>query len=104
VREAVSRDLGRAIKIGRGRSDRGGERLRAVPLLSAAVKSPKLGQARARVVPGSPRLGRGRERHDKLSGGEMATNSRSERGERRGEGLGRAEGTPVKDSSRGEGA
>jgi hypothetical protein len=58
VREAVSRDLGRAIKIGRGRSDRGGERLQAVLLLSAAVKPPELGQARARVVPGSPRLGR----------------------------------------------
>jgi hypothetical protein len=58
VREAVSRDLGRAIKIGRGRSDRGGERMRAAPLLSAAVKSPEMGQARARVVPGSPGLGR----------------------------------------------
>jgi hypothetical protein len=53
VREAVSRDLGRAIKIRRGRSDWGGERLRAAPLL-APVKSPELGQARARVVPGSP--------------------------------------------------
>jgi hypothetical protein len=58
VREAVSRDLGRAIKIGRGRSDRGGDRMRAAPLLSAAVKSPEMGQARARVVPGSPGLGR----------------------------------------------
>jgi hypothetical protein len=58
VREAVSRDLGRAIKIGRGRSDLGGERLRAAPLLSTAVKSPELGQVRARVVPGSPGLGR----------------------------------------------
>jgi hypothetical protein len=36
----------------------GGERLRAALLLSAAVKSPELGQARARVVPGSPGLGR----------------------------------------------
>jgi hypothetical protein len=34
----------------------------------------------------------------------MTTNSRTERGERRGEGLGRAGGTLVKDSSRGEGA
>jgi hypothetical protein len=48
VREAVSRDLGRAIKIGRGRSDRGGERLQATLLLSAAVKSPELEQTRAR--------------------------------------------------------
>ena len=58
MREAVSRDLGRAIKIGQRRSDWGGERLRVAPLLSAAVKSPELGQARARVVPGSPGLGR----------------------------------------------
>jgi hypothetical protein len=58
VREVVSCDLGRAIKIGWGDHTWGGERLRAAPLLSAAVKSPKLGQARARVVPGSPRLGR----------------------------------------------
>jgi hypothetical protein len=35
-----------------------GERLRAAPLLLATVKSPELGQARARVVRGSPELGR----------------------------------------------
>jgi hypothetical protein len=35
-----------------------GERQRAVALLLATVKSPKLGQARARVVPGSSELGR----------------------------------------------
>jgi hypothetical protein len=34
------------------------ERLRAALLLSAAVRSPELGQARARVAPGSPGLGR----------------------------------------------
>jgi hypothetical protein len=56
VREAVSRDLRRAIKIGRGRSDQGGERLWAVPLLSAAVKLPELGRVRATAVPGSPEL------------------------------------------------
>jgi hypothetical protein len=33
----------------------------AAPLLSAAVKSPKLRQARARVAPGSPELGGGEE-------------------------------------------
>jgi hypothetical protein len=33
----------------------------AVPLLSAAVKSPELRQVRARVAPGSPELGRGEE-------------------------------------------
>jgi hypothetical protein len=47
-----------AIWVVRSRSDEGdqtggGERLRAAPLL-ATVKSPELGQARARVVPGSP--------------------------------------------------
>jgi hypothetical protein len=56
VREAVSRDLGRAIKIRRGRSGRGGERLRAAPLLPTAVKSPELGRVRATAVPGSPGL------------------------------------------------
>jgi hypothetical protein len=34
------------------------ERLRAVLLLSAVVRSPELRQARARVAPGSPGLGR----------------------------------------------
>jgi hypothetical protein len=42
-------------------SDQGSRRLRAAPLLSAAVKSPALRQARARVAPGSPELGRGEE-------------------------------------------
>jgi hypothetical protein len=36
----------------------GDERLRAALLLSAAVRSPELRQARARVAPGSPGLGR----------------------------------------------
>jgi hypothetical protein len=58
VREVVFRDLGRAIKIGRGRSDRGVERMRAALLLSAAVRSPELRQARARVASGSRGLGR----------------------------------------------
>jgi hypothetical protein len=35
-----------------------GEQLRAAPLLLATLKSPELGQARARVVPRSPGLGR----------------------------------------------
>jgi hypothetical protein len=34
----------------------------------------------------------------------MTTNPRTERGEQRGEGLGRAGGTPMNDSGRGEGA
>jgi hypothetical protein len=58
VREAVSRCPGRSIKIGRGGSDRGKRWLWAVSLLSTAVRSPELRQARARVAPGSPELGR----------------------------------------------
>jgi hypothetical protein len=38
-----------------------GERLRAALLLSVAVRSPELRQARARVAPGSPGLGREEE-------------------------------------------
>jgi hypothetical protein len=37
---------------------RRGERLRAALLFSAAVRSPELRLARARVAPGSPELGR----------------------------------------------
>jgi hypothetical protein len=37
-------DLGHAIKIGRGRSNQGGERLQAALLLSATVKSLELGR------------------------------------------------------------
>jgi hypothetical protein len=44
-----------------GDQTRGNKRLRAAPLLSAEVKSLELGQARARVAPGSPELGRGEE-------------------------------------------
>jgi hypothetical protein len=70
----------RSIKIGRGGGPRGSEGVGAVrsrsdggnqtgetdvreaaPLLSAAVRSPELRQARARVAPGSPELGRGEE-------------------------------------------
>jgi hypothetical protein len=61
VREVVSRDLGRAIKIGRDKIRPGNRRLRAAPLLSAAVRSLELRQARARVAPGSPELGREEE-------------------------------------------
>jgi hypothetical protein len=58
VHEAVS-----AIWAVRSRSDGGDqtreeEWLRAALLLSAAVRSPELGQARARVAPGSSGLGR----------------------------------------------
>jgi hypothetical protein len=40
---------------GKDQTERG-ERLRAVPLLLAAVKSPELGRVRATAVPGSPEL------------------------------------------------
>jgi hypothetical protein len=60
-REAVSRGLGRAIKIGRREIRPGNRLLRAAPLLSAEVRSPELRQARARVAPGSPELDRGEE-------------------------------------------
>jgi hypothetical protein len=58
VREAVP-----TIWAVRSRSDGGGhtggvERLRAALLMSAAVRSPELRLARARVAPGSPELGR----------------------------------------------
>jgi hypothetical protein len=58
VREAVS-----AIWVVRSRSDGGdqtggNEQLRATLLLSTAVRSPELRQARARVAPGSSGLGR----------------------------------------------
>jgi hypothetical protein len=39
----------------------GNRRLRAAPLLFAAVRLPELRLARARVAPGSPELGRGEE-------------------------------------------
>jgi hypothetical protein len=61
VREAVSRGLGRAIKIGRREIRPRNRRLRAAPLLSAAVRSPELRQARARVALGSLELGREEE-------------------------------------------
>jgi hypothetical protein len=85
VREAVSRDLGRVIKIGRGRSDRGGERLRAAPLLSAAVKSPELGRVHATVVPGSPELVREREDDSANSMAGLWSRDRGQRGENGGE-------------------
>jgi hypothetical protein len=61
VREAVP--TVRAVRL---RSDRGGSywgnrRLRAMPLLFVAVKSPELRLAQARVALGSPELGRGEE-------------------------------------------
>jgi hypothetical protein len=56
--KAVSRGPDCAIKIGRGKSDRGNRRLQAATLLSTTVRSPKLRQAQASVALGSPDLGR----------------------------------------------
>jgi hypothetical protein len=67
VREAVSRALVRAIRIGWRRSKPGADWLQAVPLLLAAVRSPELGRVCATTVPGSPGLARNEE--------EDATNS-----------------------------
>jgi hypothetical protein len=69
--------LSRSIKIGRGGGSEGAEPYdqdrtgeispgetdvrEAAPLLSTAVRSLELRQARARVAPGSPELGRGEE-------------------------------------------
>jgi hypothetical protein len=63
----------------------GGERLRAAPLLSAAVKSPELGQARARLVPGSPGLGREGENATTNSVAGKRPRIRGQRGENSGE-------------------
>jgi hypothetical protein len=79
------RDLGRAIKIRRRGSDRGSEQLRAAPLLSAAVKSPELRQARARVAPGSPGLGREGENATANSMAGKRPRIRGQRGENGGE-------------------
>jgi hypothetical protein len=53
------------------------------PLLSAAMRSPELRQARARVAPRSLELGRERGHHGELNGGEEAMNPQAERVERR---------------------
>jgi hypothetical protein len=85
VREAVS-----AIWDGPSGSDRGDqtgedERLRAALLLSAAVRSPELGQARASGVPGSPGLSRegGNARANSMVG--KRPQIRGQRGENGGE-------------------
>jgi hypothetical protein len=93
VREAVTHDLGRAIKIERGRSYRG-ERLRVASLLPTTVKSPELGRVRARVVPGSPELGREGENDTANSVAGLWPRVRGQRGKWQGKGLGWAGGTP----------
>jgi hypothetical protein len=63
----------------------GDEQLRAALLLSVAVRSPELGQARARVVPGSPGLGREGENVTTNSVAGKRPRIRGQRGENRGE-------------------
>jgi hypothetical protein len=67
------------IRLGRG------ERLWAALLLSAAVRSPKLRQARARVAPGSPELGREGENATTNSMAGKRPRIRGQRGENGGE-------------------
>jgi hypothetical protein len=92
----------------RSRSDRGhqtggDERLRATPLLLAAVKSPELGRVRATAGFGVAGVGqRGGRRLGELDGGVVATSLRSEMGEWRRKSSGWVGGTPVRDSGRGE--
>jgi hypothetical protein len=85
LREVVS-----AIWAMRSRSDGGDqtggdEQLRAALLLSVAVRSPELGQARARVVPGSPGLGREGENVTTNSVAGKRPRIRGQRGENRRE-------------------
>jgi hypothetical protein len=58
VREALSVVRAVRSKLDGGDQTRGNRWLRAVPLFSAAVRSPELRLARARVASGSPELGR----------------------------------------------
>jgi hypothetical protein len=74
-----------AIWVVRSRSDGGdqigrGERLREAPLLPAAVKSPELGRARARGVPGSLELGREGENDPANSIAGLQPRDRGQRG------------------------
>jgi hypothetical protein len=85
VREAVS-----AIWAVRSRSDRGdqiggSEQLRAALLISAAVRSQELTQARARVAPGSPGLGREGENATANSVAGKRPQIREQRGKNGGE-------------------
>jgi hypothetical protein len=61
VREALSGIWVVRSKSNGGDQTRGNRRLRAAPLLSAAVRSLELRLARARVAPGSPEMGREEE-------------------------------------------
>jgi hypothetical protein len=58
VREAISAIWAVRSRLDGGDQTREDEWLRATLLLSTAVMSSELGQARARVAPGSPGLGR----------------------------------------------
>jgi hypothetical protein len=68
-----------------------GEWLRAAPLLPVVVKSPELGRVRAMAVPGSPELVR--EGEDD-SANSMTGLWQRDRGQRGGNGGGKAPGGP----------
>jgi hypothetical protein len=81
--EAVSCGPGHAIKIGRGKSDRGNRRARSgtAPLRGGEVAGVEAGASKDRSgVAGVGQRGRGR--HGELNGGEEAMNPRAERVER----------------------
>jgi hypothetical protein len=93
MREEVSHGLGRSICIGRRGSDQGNRQLRAAPLLSTVVRSSEWRQARARVAPGSPKLGRGEEGATTNSMAGKGPGIHGQRGENGGE---KASGGPEK--------
>jgi hypothetical protein len=90
VREAVP-----AVRAVRSRSDggsdRGHRRLRAVPLLSATVRSPEFRRARARVALGSLELGR---REEGATANSMAGKRPRIHGQRGENGGGKTSGGP----------
>jgi hypothetical protein len=104
VREAVSRDLGRAIEIGRGRSKPGGVNgyNGAAPSRGGEVAGVGVGASYS----GSRVAGAGQKRRGRrgeLTGAVVAKRSGSERGEWLREDSGWVGVTPVRDSGLGEG-
>jgi hypothetical protein len=84
-REAVSRDLSRAIKIRWERSNREGWLAVGGAAPSRGMKSPELGRVRAMVVPGSPELVKEGEDDSANSMAGLWPRDRGQRGENGGE-------------------
>jgi hypothetical protein len=104
MREAVSRDLSRAIEIGRGRSKPG--RVHGYGGAAPSRGGEVAGDGAGASYGGSGVAGAGqkqRGRRGELTGGVSATRPRSERGEWLREDSGRVGVTPVRDSGREEG-